>query len=322
MLEDFSSNSKGKRTYAYTILFLELKTLNFIAVVVNTALLAKQGWRLLMNLGAFWGKVLKGLYFPNCGFLAAKRGTHPSWLWSSILHARDLFQGLRWQVGNGRNLSLWTQKWVSYVEGFYVRSPQGPFNMNHKVSDFIINYEWNYEMLYQSISKDEANIIRNISISQIGSTDKLVWHFDAKGHYTIKSGYKQAILAETLSSEELSAAPSTSFWKRLWKILTQPKVKLFLWKVILNCVPTMENLHKRNSYKEAITAFGIVVHYSIGSFFFIYGNSCFATSPLHAELIAIHSACRVACNYGWVGAIVESDSHIGISLSSTKTIPP
>ncbi|GJW96997.1 hypothetical protein Tco_0178805 [Tanacetum coccineum] len=28
MLEDFSSNSKGKRTYAYTILFLELTTLN------------------------------------------------------------------------------------------------------------------------------------------------------------------------------------------------------------------------------------------------------------------------------------------------------
>ncbi|GJS66202.1 hypothetical protein Tco_0680766 [Tanacetum coccineum] len=28
MLEDFSSNSKGKRTYAYTILFRELKTLN------------------------------------------------------------------------------------------------------------------------------------------------------------------------------------------------------------------------------------------------------------------------------------------------------
>ncbi|GJR48583.1 hypothetical protein Tco_1316686 [Tanacetum coccineum] len=30
MLEDFSSNSKGKRTYAYTILFLELKTLNVL----------------------------------------------------------------------------------------------------------------------------------------------------------------------------------------------------------------------------------------------------------------------------------------------------
>ncbi|GKF59864.1 hypothetical protein Tco_0176650, partial [Tanacetum coccineum] len=28
MLEDFSSNAKDKRTYAYTILFLELKTLN------------------------------------------------------------------------------------------------------------------------------------------------------------------------------------------------------------------------------------------------------------------------------------------------------
>ncbi|PWA96037.1 hypothetical protein CTI12_AA042900 [Artemisia annua] len=67
----------------------------------NTALLAKQGWRLLMNPTALWGKVLKGLYFPNCGFLVAKKGSHLSWLWSSVLHGRDLFlQGVRWQVGN------------------------------------------------------------------------------------------------------------------------------------------------------------------------------------------------------------------------------
>ncbi|PWA73639.1 hypothetical protein CTI12_AA259400 [Artemisia annua] len=31
----------------------------------------------------------------------AKKGPHPSWLWSSILHGRDLLlQGVRWQVGN------------------------------------------------------------------------------------------------------------------------------------------------------------------------------------------------------------------------------
>ncbi|GJR04794.1 hypothetical protein Tco_0527778 [Tanacetum coccineum] len=35
MLEDFSSNSKGKRTYAYTILFLELKTLNVLFFCQN-----------------------------------------------------------------------------------------------------------------------------------------------------------------------------------------------------------------------------------------------------------------------------------------------
>ncbi|GKC38504.1 putative reverse transcriptase domain-containing protein, partial [Tanacetum coccineum] len=35
MLEDFSSNGKGKRTYAYTILFLELKTLNVLFFCQN-----------------------------------------------------------------------------------------------------------------------------------------------------------------------------------------------------------------------------------------------------------------------------------------------
>ncbi|GJV71759.1 hypothetical protein Tco_1491754 [Tanacetum coccineum] len=53
----------------------------------NMALLAKQGWRLLMN--------------------PAKRGSRPSWLWSSLLHGRDLLlQGVRWQVGMNIYLRL------------------------------------------------------------------------------------------------------------------------------------------------------------------------------------------------------------------------
>nr|GEX98214.1 cytochrome P450 [Tanacetum cinerariifolium] len=74
------------------------------------------------------GKVLKGLYFSNCGFLVAKRGSHPSWIWSSLLHGHDLLlQGVRWQVGDGRDISFWTQKWIPYSEDFYIRSPLGPF---------------------------------------------------------------------------------------------------------------------------------------------------------------------------------------------------
>ncbi|GJV59054.1 hypothetical protein Tco_1465154 [Tanacetum coccineum] len=40
--------------------------------------------------------------------------------------------------------------------------------------------EWNYELLCCYISKEEANITRKVLISQAGSLDKLVWHFDAK----------------------------------------------------------------------------------------------------------------------------------------------
>ncbi|KAG5553928.1 hypothetical protein RHGRI_011706 [Rhododendron griersonianum] len=49
---------------------------------MNEALLARQGWRLLMNPQSYWAKIMKGLYFPNSSFLEAKKG-------------------LRWQVQSG-----------------------------------------------------------------------------------------------------------------------------------------------------------------------------------------------------------------------------
>ncbi|GKG04086.1 reverse transcriptase, partial [Tanacetum coccineum] len=51
----------------------------------------------------------------------------------------------------------------------------------------------------------------------------------------------------------------------------------------------------------------------------VYSTPCHAFSPLNAEIFAMHLACHLAsCQY----AIVESDSQVAISLSSTDTDPP
>nr|GEU98086.1 cytochrome P450 [Tanacetum cinerariifolium] len=125
----------------------------------NTSLLAKQGWRLLMNPGSFWVKVINGLCFPRSNFLTAKHGSRPSWLWNSLLHGRDLLlHGVGWQVGNGQSILFWTQKWVPFNEDFFIHSLLGPFPNGVR----------------------EAEIIFGIPISQNRCPDKLVWHFDAK----------------------------------------------------------------------------------------------------------------------------------------------
>ncbi|GJX73788.1 hypothetical protein Tco_0312383, partial [Tanacetum coccineum] len=84
----------------------------------NLALLAKQGWRLIMN--------------PDL-----------------------LLRGVRWQVANGLNIYFWTQKWILYLDDFYVRHPRGPFSHNVLVSDFINNGEWDVSKLNDAVLPKE-----------------------------------------------------------------------------------------------------------------------------------------------------------------------
>ncbi|GKC49952.1 reverse transcriptase [Tanacetum coccineum] len=76
------------------------------------------------------------------------------------------------------------------------------------------------------------------------------------------------------------------------------------------------------AFKDSTSAIAIVGRDSSGSILHVYGTPCHAFSPLHAGIFAIHSACHLASCRGWFHAIVESDSQVAISLSSTDTVPP
>ncbi|GJS47504.1 hypothetical protein Tco_0597625 [Tanacetum coccineum] len=208
---------------------------------------------------------------PSCGFLAAKRGSRPSWLWSSLLHGCVLLlQGVRWQ---GVRL---------YHKG-----------------------EWNYELLCCYISKEEANIIRKVLISQAGSLDKLVWHFDAKAIRVLsivattcwciwKSRnsfiYENVALSPTNTLASIYAqlaefdklvtcnptpitslpttAPETSYPSPQWIPPHEPLVKI-------NCDA---------AFKDNSAAFGIVVRDCVGSLLNVHGNTCFALLPYMLKL--------------------------------------
>ncbi|GKF35841.1 hypothetical protein Tco_0112599, partial [Tanacetum coccineum] len=102
-----------------------------------------------------------------------------------------LLEGIRWQVGNGTDISFWTQKWVPYHEDFYIRTPRGPFDNSLLVSDFISDGAWNMSKLKAHVSDEEANFVAEIPIFRTHTNDRIIWHYDAKGNYTVKSGYRQ-----------------------------------------------------------------------------------------------------------------------------------
>ena len=76
------------------------------------------------------------------------------------------------------------------------------------------------------------------------------------------------------------------------------------------------------AFKLSKSAFGIAVRDSTGSLRYVHGDLSCAVSPLHAEVIAVHSACSLASSHGWLNAIVESDSQMAISFSSSEACPP
>ncbi|PWA82942.1 hypothetical protein CTI12_AA174550 [Artemisia annua] len=100
-------------------------------------------------------------------------------------------------------------------------------------------------------TKDARKRLWGAIIRQARSVDKIIWHFDSKGNYTVKSGYRQALIHRHIPSNNLassSSGPNKSFWKHVWNLKTLPKIKYFRWKVCSNALATQENLSRRGCH--------------------------------------------------------------------------
>lgn len=82
--------------------------------LMNSALLAKQAWRLIQNPNALWAKLLKAIYFPNEEFTRAKRKRNDSWVWASLIHGKEVvMESARWIVSKGYRIEIRRDKWLA-----------------------------------------------------------------------------------------------------------------------------------------------------------------------------------------------------------------
>lgn len=76
------------------------------------------------------------------------------------------------------------------------------------------------------------------------------------------------------------------------------------------------------SFKDGKASIGVLGRNNIGTI--IDGHGCLvkASSPLHAEVLAIREGCSLAYQRNFHSAYIESDSLVAISLASSDTTPP
>ena len=79
----------------------------------NSAMLAKQVWRLLSEPDSLCARVLRARYYADGKLLKAKMKSGCSYTWQSILTGLECFkQGYIWRVGDGTQINIWEDNWI------------------------------------------------------------------------------------------------------------------------------------------------------------------------------------------------------------------
>ncbi|BFG35644.1 hypothetical protein CerSpe_219180 [Prunus speciosa] len=221
----------------------------------NLAMLAKQGWRLIQYPNSLIANVLRAKYFHDKSFLEVPVPENSSYVWKSICAARKiLLQGSRWQVGSGAEIDIWKDPWVPRPSTFRVISPKPHGCAVTKVNEFILDHprRWNVSLLSNLLYPPDVDVIRTIPLSFHHRDDALIWHFDKKGQFTVKSAYKVARMVldpRTVASSSTENGFSKG-WTALWKAKIPGKIKLFWWRACNGILPTKDNLWKRKIHLD------------------------------------------------------------------------
>jgi len=215
----------------------------------NQALLAKQAWRLLHFPDCLLSRLLKSRYFDATDFLDAALSQRPSFGWRSILFGRELLsKGLQKRVGDGASLFVWIDPWID-DNGF--RAPWRKnliYDVTLKVKALLNPRTgfWDEEVLHDLFLPEDILRIKAIK-PVISQADFFVWKLNKSGDFSVKSAYWLAYQTKSQNlRSEVSMQPSTLGLKtQVWNLQTDPKIKIFLWKVLSGILPVAENLNGR-----------------------------------------------------------------------------
>ncbi|XP_021721232.1 uncharacterized protein LOC110688776 [Chenopodium quinoa] len=195
----------------------------------NQALLAKQGWRIIMDTDSLISKVFRAKYRIDKASLF-----NNSWC--------------------DRKASFWGWKGIKW--GLKVLNKGCSWSIEDGVASLLSdNGEWDMAVCNSMFDGDTVSKIRKIVPMEKGFDDIIIWRGDRSGIYSVRSGYKfifdsQQQICDTRNKQ----FPTNQVnWKKFWKTPGSPKHKALLWKICKGALPV--GSERKEAWVKIITAF-------------------------------------------------------------------
>ncbi|XP_026458914.1 uncharacterized protein LOC113359510 [Papaver somniferum] len=215
----------------------------------------KWWWRLGNEPEALWSRVVTDKHgISYLGWrthqLKEKYGVS---LWRNIFStAEEIFKHCQFKIGKGDRIRLWEDKWSiqgslsSLFPSLYSLSSSKNISIMDAFQNDVDGFKWNLGLNHRRRLYDTEIAELCIVIPLLDSIvlipdmdDQFIWLGDKKGTFSVKTAY----INYSQGIDPIIPFPSYKVWSRAWP----RRVGFFLWKVCLNRLPTLSNLHHRNS---------------------------------------------------------------------------
>ena len=213
----------------------------------NLAFLAKLVWRIINDNESWWVRIVKVKYLRHETIWNVKCRLKQSAAWKGILTRHIVKLGMRWTVGNGQNIEFRTHNWIFPfpLSNIIVIQDQHLIDRNLKVSDVIVDKNWNVGILNPLLPIDVVQKILAIPLPIYEVADKLVWGPNPNGEFSVKS-------AQRLQVNDNQDHMLKGLLNKIWKLNIPHKIKLFGWLLVRNKLTTNVKLHKFNNTISAL----------------------------------------------------------------------
>ncbi|KAK8546682.1 hypothetical protein V6N12_027456 [Hibiscus sabdariffa] len=154
-----------------------------------------------------------------------------------------------WNAVKSEQVNIWDDPWLPGPYDGRIKTDH--IDIYHSTVADLIDHSsrrWKRDIIENLFDEDQASRICNNPLLIARLNDEIVWRYDGSGRYSVKSGYK---LLRTDQDDEYMQNSNphmvtlSNFYARVWVVNLPSKIRITMWRIINNFVPTFANMQRR-----------------------------------------------------------------------------